>query len=346
LFVNFNLMKVLYLNFLRIIILTRYLSIVKIVNGLKLTSLYLFSYSKFQDVKRIYPSFISVETTNFCNLHCPECPVGIRKITKSGKSSFNFELYKKLIDELKPTLQHVILYFQGEPFLNDQLFDMISYAHQARIYSSTSTNGQFLNEITARKIIHSGLDKLIVSVDGSTQETYQTYRVGGNLQKILDGITSLVKMKKELKSMTPFIEIQFLVLRTNEHQLKDMKKLAKSLQVDRLTFKTAQLYDFKNGNNLLTTNDRFARYKKGEEGIYRLKGSQSNHCWRLWSGAVINVQGDVLPCCFDKSSEFSFGNIFKSTFLKCWQSTDASGFREKIINSRKQIEMCRNCTSN
>jgi radical SAM protein with 4Fe4S-binding SPASM domain len=300
----------------------------------------------FKKSKDIYPYFISIETTNFCNLHCPECPVGINKTSKAEKSTFDYALYQKLINELKPTLLHVILYFQGEPFLNNQLYDLIKYTHDSRIFSSTSTNGQFLNDMTAKKIVLSGLDKLIVSIDGSTQETYETYRVGGNLQKAIDGIKHIIKWKKGLKSITPMVEIQFLVLKTNEHQMKEMQKLARSLHADRLTFKTAQLYDFENGSELLTTKGRYARYKKGKDGKFKIKARQLNHCWRLWSGAVINAHGDVLPCCFDKASEHPFGNINDSSFYNCWQSNKASDFRSKILDNRKQFDICRNCTNN
>lgn len=336
-------MKQLY--FKRLLILARYLNLLKIINFFKLAISYIFSYSQFQKFRTIHPSFVSIETTNFCNLHCPECPVGINKSLKANKLTFDTVLYKKLIEELKPTLLHVILYFQGEPFLSNQLIELIKYTHLARIYSSTSTNGQFLTDNVAREIVLSGLDKLIVSIDGTTQEVYQTYRVGGNLQKAIDGIKSIIRWKKELKSITPLVEVQFLVLKTNEHQLNEMKKLASSLFVDRLTFKTAQLYDFENGSDLLTTVKRYARYKKSKDGKYILKGNQPNRCWRSWSGAVINVHGEVLPCCFDKSSEHSLGDLHENTFLECWQSNKASEFRNKILHNRNQFVMCRNCTS-
>jgi len=338
-------MRPYFIKIKRLINLISHLSILKIVNGLKLVVSYLLSYFGFHRFQNIYPHFISIETSNFCNLRCPECPVGIHKIPNPAKSTFEFELFKKLMDDLKPTLQHVILYFQGEPFLCNQLVEFIKYTHKSGIYSSTSTNGQFLNKQTAREIVLSGLDKLIISIDGTTQEVYETYRVGGNLQKAIDGINHITEWKKELRSIKPLVEIQFLVLRTNEHQMKEMQKLAKLLKVDRLTFKTAQLYDFENGSELLTKRNKYARYKRTRDGKYRIKGRQSNRCWRMWSGAVINVHGEVLPCCFDKSSEHSFGNINEQSFLNCWQSTKASNFRSQLTKNRKQFVMCRNCTS-
>ena len=338
-------MKQYYIKSIRLFKSTNYLTILKITNWVKLILSYLYSSVLFLKNQNIYPHFISIETSNFCNLHCPECPVEKNNRSSHDKTTFSFELYKKLIDELKPTLQHVILYFQGEPFLCKQLVDFIKYTHESGIYSSTSTNGQFLNKQIAREIVLSGLDKLIVSIDGTTQEVYETYRVGGNLQKAIDGIKNIVEWKKELKSITPLVEIQFLVLKTNEHQMKEMQTLSKSLSADRITFKSAQLYDFEHGNDLLTTKNRYARYKRTKDGKYKIKGRQPNRCWRMWSGAVINVHGEVLPCCFDKSSGNSFGNINEQSFLECWQSSKATNFRNRIINNRMQFDMCKNCTS-
>lgn len=322
-----------------------YVTFIRTCNLFKAGFSYLFSLTGKQFTTGFSPTFLSIETSNYCNLHCPECPVGIRQASKAKHGHFDLTQYKKLIDEQKSTLQHVILYFQGEPLLNKQLAEFIQYAHEARIYTSTSTNGQLLNKNTAREIVISGLDKLIVSIDGSTQETYEAYRVGGKLQKVINGVHELVYWKNELKSVTPMIEIQFIVFKSNEHQINDMKKLAKSLHADRLTFKTAQLYDFENGNERLTSIQKYARYKKQSDGKYVIKGNQPNHCWRLWNGAVVNAVGDVLPCCFDKESEHSFGNINESLFSENWHNKKAFGFRESILQNRKQYEMCRNCTS-
>ena len=325
--------------------IAKYLTFRKIINLGSLALSYFLSIFKIERQQHCMPFFLSVEVSNFCNLHCPECPVGIRKTTKTDAKTVDFELFKKLIDEVKPTLQHLILYFQGEPLLNKQLPDLISYAHEAKIFTSTSTNAQLLNKYNAKLLVMSGLDKLIISMDGSTQETYQQYRIGGRLDKVVEGINQIVFWKNELKSITPMVEIQFLVLKTNEHQMDEMRRLAKKLKADRMSFKTAQLYDFENGNPLLTSKKRYARYKKAKNGKYIIKGKQANRCLRLWSGGVVNAHGEVLPCCFDKESKYSFGNISESGYSACRKNEKASGFRESILQNRKQFEICRNCTN-
>ena len=322
-----------------------YLSFPKLANLVSLRISCLFSRKKETFLKKALPSFISVEPANFCQLLCPECPVGQLKGRRHPAQFINNSLFEKLIDELKTTLIHVIFYFQGEPLLNKHLPELIKYAHDAGIYTSTSTNAQALDAGTAKALVESGLDKLIVSIDGATQDVYETYRVGGKLEKALEGVKQIAERKKKLHSATPLLEIQFLVLKTNEHQMDEMKTLSKQLGADKLTFKTAQLYDFENGHELLTSKKKYARYEKRKDGKYYIKAKQANRCWRLWSGGVVSANGDILPCCFDKNSDFPFGNINEKPFATCWHSGKASAFRKKLLQNRKQFEMCRNCTS-
>ena len=112
------------------------------------------------------------------------------------------------------------------------------------IYTATSTNAHFLTDDNARQTVESGLDRIIISIDGTTQETYQAYRVGGQLDKVLAGTRNLVKWRKALKSRTPYIIFQFLVVRPNEHQINEVQSLAQELEVDDVWFKTAQIYDY------------------------------------------------------------------------------------------------------
>lgn len=289
------------------------------------------------------PFFISIEPADFCQLECPECPVGQNKRKQGNKISF--DLLEKLINDQKETLFHLIFYFQGEPLLNKNLAEMIKIAHNAQIFTSTSTNAQLLNRQTAKELVESGLDKLIVSIDGTTQEVYEKYRVGGKISLAVKGIEAINYWKKELKSATPYLEIQFVVFKTNEHQLNEIKQLARELKVDRLSLKSAQLYNFENGHSLLTSIDKYARYKQLKNGKYALKSKMHNRCYRLWSGAVVNTQGELLPCCFDKNASYSSGNLNSASFVSLYKNEIASGFRTKILNDRKQFEMCRNCTS-
>ena len=289
------------------------------------------------------PFTISIEPTTTCNLQCPECPSGLRKFTRpTGQMSL--ELYTDIIDQLSPELFYLILYFQGEPFMNPLFFKFVEYAGSKDIYTATSTNAHFLNDALARKTIESGLDRIIISLDGIGQETYESYRVGGSYEKVISGIRNLLRWREELKSSTPHIVLQFIVFSSNEHQVEDVKKLARELNVDRLELKSAQVYDFEQGNPRIPSDKRWSRYVRGSKGKYVIDNKLYNHCLRMWRGCVITWDGLVVPCCFDKDADHRLGDLKEHSFKEIWEGERYRLFREKVFTSRKEIDICRNCT--
>ena len=113
------------------------------------------------------PSSISIEPTTACNLGCPECPSGLKQFTRAT-GNLKFDLNKKIIDELGADLSFINFYFQGEPFINPDFLKLVNYASNSGIYTGTSTNAHFITEEVAKKTIQSGLDRLIISIDGTT----------------------------------------------------------------------------------------------------------------------------------------------------------------------------------
>ena len=286
---------------------------------------------------------ISIEPTTACNLRCPECPSGLRAFTRPT-GNLKSDFFKSTIDQLHQSLMYLIFYFQGEPYINPEFLDMVSYAGKKGIYTITSTNGHFLHEENARKTIESGLNRLIISVDGTTQETYEQYRVGGQLATVLEGAKNVVAWKKKLKSPTPHIIFQFLVVRPNEHQIEELYQLAKEIGVDEVKLKTAQVYDYKNGNPLIPTLEKYARYSQIEDGTFTTKNALLNHCWKLWHACVITWNGVVVPCCFDKDAEHKLGNLTQKSMKEIWYGKDYQAFRQKLLSGRDQIDICTNCT--
>jgi radical SAM protein with 4Fe4S-binding SPASM domain len=252
--------------------------------------------------------------------------------------------FQKTINELSETLIYLTFYFQGEPYLNPSFLDMVKYASQKNIYTFTSTNAHYLDDENAKRTIKSGLDKLIISIDGTTQEVYEQYRVGGKLEKVIEGTKNIIKWKKQFKSKTPYIVFQFLVVKPNEHQIEDAKKLADELGVDEIKFKTAQINDFENGSDLIPDNQKYSRYKKEPTGKFSIKNKLLNQCWRMWSGCVITWDGMVVPCCFDKDAQHKLGDVKQTSFKEVWQSPMYNSFRSSILKSRKEIDICQNCT--
>jgi radical SAM protein with 4Fe4S-binding SPASM domain len=242
-------------------------------------------------------------------------------------------------------LLYLIFYFQGEPYLNPEFLDMVAYASSKGIYTATSTNAHYLNDRNAKRTVESGLDRLIISIDGTTQEVYEQYRVGGRLEKVLEGARNIVRWKKELKSKTPFIFFQFLVVRPNQHQLNDIRRLAEETGVDQIRFKTAQVYDYRNDpNGLIPTIPKYSRYRRLPNGEWTPKNSLENHCWRLWHSTVITWDGLVVPCCFDKDAQHPLGDLKGVPFKEVWHNEQYIRFRRQVLQSRKNIDICANCS--
>jgi radical SAM protein with 4Fe4S-binding SPASM domain len=290
------------------------------------------------------PVSISFEPTTSCNLRCPECPSGLRAFTRpTGMLKKDF--FTETIDQIYKELLYLVFYFQGEPYLNPDFLEMVKYASSKGIYTATSTNAHYLNDANAKRTIESGLDRLIISIDGTTQDVYQSYRVGGKLEKVLEGARNIVKWKKELNSKKPFVFFQFLVVKPNEHQIEDIRKLATEIGVDEVRFKTAQVYDYENDpHNLIPTIEKYSRYNKQENGSYLPKNKLLNHCWRLWHATVISWDGLVVPCCFDKDAMHKLGDLKGKSFQEIWKSDTYRQFRNSILKSRKEIDICSNCS--
>jgi radical SAM protein with 4Fe4S-binding SPASM domain len=315
----------------------------RIWNYVKLMASYYISKTKGKAFINAKPTSLEIEPTTSCNLRCPQCPSGLREFTRNT-GMLDLPLYKKIIDETHQELVWLILYFQGEPFLNKQFLAFVKYAAQKNIYTATSSNAHYFTDEMAKATVESGLDRLIISIDGTSQDTYGKYRIGGNVEKVIEGTERLLFWKKKLKSKTPHIIWQFIVFKHNEHQLPEIKKLAKQVGVDELGIKTAQIYDYQTSDNFIPENKDLSRYEKLSDGTYQIKNKLLNQCWRMWRGSVITWDGLVVPCCFDKDATHRFGDVSTQTFNEVWHSDRYNNFRNAILKSRKEIDICTNCT--
>lgn len=289
------------------------------------------------------PMTISIEPTTACNLKCPECPSGLRSFSRAT-GNLKADFFRDTIDQIAHKLIYLIFYFQGEPYINPKFLEMVRYANDKGLYTITSTNGHFLDDDNCKETIESGLDRIIISIDGTTQETYESYRIGGDLEKVKQGARNLVEWKQKLKSKTPHIIFQFLVVKPNEHQIDDVYELANEIGVDEVKLKTAQIYDYESGNDLIPTIDKYSRYRRQDNGQYKIKNELLNHCWKLWHACVITWDGMIVPCCFDKDASHRMGQLKEETFEEIWQNDTYGKFRQSLLTGRDSIDICQNCT--
>ncbi len=330
----------------------------KIANAAKVLSSY--HVSQLLDAPKHwgYPFMLSVEPTTSCNLRCPECPSGLRSFTRDT-GMIDLPLLQKAVDELENYLMFLYLYFQGEPYLHPRFCELVDYASKKNIYTVTSTNAHFLDDENARKTVESGLSRLIISVDGTTQESYRKYRVGGSLETVLEGTKNLVNWKKKLKSSTPHTVFQMVIFSHNENEIGTLHHLADECGVDEVKLKSAQIYDFERGSGLIPVNQKYSRYalnvghpersRRVEQvpvlnSFYQIKNPLLNHCWKMWHSCVMSWDGKIVPCCFDKDATHVMGDLSKQSFAEIWNNEPYREFRRKILRSRKEIDICSNCS--
>jgi MoaA/NifB/PqqE/SkfB family radical SAM enzyme len=251
------------------------------------------------------PLVIKIEPTNFCNFHCPGCWTGTGEYP-GPKGTLEFDSFRKMLDPVAWHAYKLILYMWGEPFINKNIFRMIEYATGKNMAVQISTNmNVFRPEIDAPRLVASGLEHMIVALDGVSQEVYETYRVGGRVDKVIQNVEAIVAEKRRQGKKFPFIELQYIVFPHNRHEMDQVRELAVKLGVDRLTFiesKTREQAMVKNG-----------------------KPVEPDKCNSLWMMACFNWDGSLSPCC--DSVDDSFGNVLEQDLGTLWNS-------DKIMKSR------------
>jgi len=276
-------------------------------------------------------------------LNCPQCPSGAG-ILKRKNGYLKIDDFKKVIDELKGSLVEVLLYFQGEPFLNSDIFSMINYAKKKKIYTTINTNGNFTNpEKIAEEIVKSGLEKVIISLDGVTEETYNKYRKDGDLNLVLEGIQNIIREKKKNRQKKPKVILQFLLMKHNEMEIRKFKRLVRELECDGYIIKTVQVYPGLNNEEFLPSRIEYRRYST-IYGDINYNTNIKNRCKRLWAAMVITWDGIFVPCCFDKDAHFNLGNAFRDgDSLIVWKAEESRRFRNSVLKNQAKIDICNNC---
>jgi len=256
---------------------------------------------------RSRPVVIKIEPTNICNFRCPGCRTGSGEDT-SPRGMISFENYQQIIDCIRHHAFKVILYMWGEPFLHKDVFRMIRYAADRNLSVQVSSNMNAFREGYAEMIVDSGLEHLIVAMDGISQETYEKYRVGGSIDKVVRNVQMVVKAREKRRSRLPIVELQYILFPHNRHELEGARTLARGLGVDRFTII-----------------DTISNTDKGRAKLKNGVPRQPDKCNTLWTMACVNWDGSLSPCC--DSVDDSFGNVLEENLDSLWNS-------EKMRKSR------------
>ncbi|MBM3924950.1 MAG: radical SAM protein [SAR202 cluster bacterium] len=268
-----------------------------------------------------YPYEWEIDTTNICQLKCPLCHTGLGTVNRQ-KGVMRYETFTKVIDEIKDYCIWLTLYSWGEPFLNKQIDRFVAYANKANIATIISSNlNKPLTPEMAESIIKAGLDVLIVSMDGTTQEVYEKYRVGGHLNRVQDNVRLLAQKKRELGFETPHMEWQFIVMKQNEHQIEEARAMSKKLGFNSIIFKKV---DFPHGESDTEVARRWLPSSRqtvdGGSPFDKPYGENGARCWRLWRSGVVNWDGGYAPCCYLTDAKDDFGNVTDRSIKEIWNN--------------------------
>lgn len=287
------------------------------------------------------PQHISLEVTSFCNLRCPMCKLGQKKLGRDlGLMDFN--KYTSLIDEVAPFIRRIGFPWYGEPFTRKDFGQFVKYASSKGMTVKIQTNGTLLYEHEIDYLVESNISLVNVAIDGLDQKTYETYRVGGNLEKVTEGVKRLLKLRNERKSKYPErIQMSFIVFKHNEHELPYVEEFGKKLGVDCVKIKSAHVERNDEGVKYLPSNPEYSRY---EDGLaLKSKRDKISGCPNLWRSAVISWDGTMGLCCFDYDCEYSPGNVFEEGFFKVWRGDKIQELRHRALNDKENISLCKRC---
>lgn len=284
-----------------------------------------------------YPYWLTIDPTNFCNLKCPFCPTGQGRNSRT-KAMLSLDNFKRIIDEIGPYLIHIDFCNWGEPLLNKQIYEMIKFAKQYRIDTKIDSNLNQFSEEEAENLVLSGLDKIIVSIDGATKETYSKYRVGGDFNRVMDNLKLLIKKKRELNRTSPYISWQFLVFRHNEHEIEQVKRIGNYLGVDQVGITKA----FIGNKDWIPLNEEHSHYRteevNSEYTSKYFKRPQETICNWPWEAVVINSNGSVSVCCSVEDEKYDFGNIFQQSLREIWNN-EKYRLARRYIKDKKIIQV-------
>jgi len=263
-----------------------------------------------------FPYKITIDPASYCNLRCPACHTGTKFAGMIKPSFLKFNDFKTILDQVKNYSLSVALYNWGEPFLNKEIFDMISYATENKVGTTMHSNFNHFNEKMAEELVKSGLTHIYLSIDGATQEVYEKYRVNGNLEDVLNNIKILNEVKKKYKSKYPLITWKYLTFGHNMHEVEAALKLATSYQVD--NFKV-----FPANPKLKDIYDEAAEYNANQHYFSSLK----DDCKSLWASIYVSPDGTVFPCSLSLRESEAFGNMLKQDISEIWNNSKYTAAR-------------------
>jgi MoaA/NifB/PqqE/SkfB family radical SAM enzyme len=274
---------------------------------------------------------ISIDSSTICQLNCPICCTGKGDLKNNiiGKGYLKFKLFKKIVDN-NPTIKNIELANRGESFLNPEINKIINYGFKNKVNLTldTGTNLNLITDDTINILIKNKFKRLVISIDGTTNEVYKKYRINGSFEKVIKNINKINYYKKKYNSKYPKLIWQFIVFKHNIHQLKTAKIMAKNLNMKFKIRLSYQKEKWKGKNK---------KYIRNKHGLLP--------CSQLFFSPQINWDGALLGCCNNRFD--NYGNVFKTSLKECLQSKKYKNLKKMILGRTKNKKelFCNKCNS-
>lgn len=267
------------------------------------------------------PYQLVLETSNVCQLRCPQCWTGLHWINRDTHL-MQMDLFNKVADEAQAFIKHCYITNWGESTLNKHLPQMIARVKQFATID-IATHGLSLTEEMADAI--ATCDTISVSIDGIDQETYEKYRVGGKLEDALRGLRLLVSKCSHKVLWT------YVVFRENEHQIPAAQQLADEIGAQ-LGPKPPLFWDKSKMNASMPSDEKYRRYTL-VDGEWQLKADRLK-CREFWQTTYVLPNADVVTCCYDGSARYVVGNVKERSLLDVWNGEAYNRMRENHVSGQ------------
>lgn len=292
---------------------------------------YLWYRFKFNNVAKMnwvgdFPPHLDIELADACNLRCVMCVQSIGDGVP-GAGLMDAAFAKRLLDEgAKHGLRSLKLNWRGEAGLHRELADVIAHAKKRGVLDvQLNTNGIPFSPDRIRKIIEAGLDRVIISMDGATKETYEKIRVRAKYETLIENVKAFYRIREELGRSRPFIRIQMVRMKENAHEVEQFFEMWKPWVDD------IRISDVSNrGQGNLSVGDQVP--------VGRAQ------CPQPWQRMIVSRDGTVVPCCSDWHMQWKIGDATKESLSDIWKGRKMTALRTlHVKNQLDAIEPCKSC---
>ncbi len=293
-----------------------------------------------RDILDSYPPTVTIDITNVCQLKCPLCATG-RGEVKRAKSVMPLKSFADILDQIAERSFQVHLYCWGEPTLVPGLSDYVAATRRRRLGCVIGTNlSRPLRESEALELIASGPDRIVVSLDGTTQEVHSRYRVGSDIEIVKRNVLALAAAKARLGKSRPRLIWQMLHFAHNRDQIDQARSLHREWGFDG--------FEVENPNLPFGSHDeKLAREWFDERApvsrALDLKDNVGEVCFWPWRAAVIAPDGGLAACCYVHDPACDVSNVFRDGFFSAWNSPAMAAVRRAASGRGELVEPCRDC---